>query len=75
MIQGEGLRETIRQERSAQRSLVVRQSRIGRLEAGIPFSLEATDDIDTTNQAHLAYPFHPHQALRIYLPFLMRVGE
>ena len=40
MIQGEGLRETIRQECPAQRSLVVRQSWIARVEAGITFSRE-----------------------------------
>lgn len=37
MIQGEGLGQTIRQERPAQRQLLVRQSRIGRVEAGITF--------------------------------------
>jgi hypothetical protein len=37
--------------------------------------MPATDDIDNADQAYLAYSFHPHHALRIHLPFLVRVGE
>ena len=39
------------------------------------FSLQTTDHIDNADQTDLAYPFHPHDALRVHLPFVMRAGE
>ena len=71
MIQRQRFRQTIRQERSALGQLVVWQSWIGRFQAGITFSLEATDHIDQVNQTDLAHPFYSHDALSIHLPFLM----
>ena len=40
--------------------LVVRQSRIGRFKAGVPFGLQATGDIDKGNQTDLAHSLYSH---------------
>jgi hypothetical protein len=63
MIQGQRFRQTIREERSASRQLIVRQSRMGRFEAGITLGLEAPRDIDDADQADLASSFHPHDQM------------
>jgi hypothetical protein len=43
--------------------LVVWQRWIGRFQAGITFGLQSTHHIDNRDQADLAHPFDPHDAL------------
>jgi hypothetical protein len=67
--------DTIVQERSPQSQLVVGQTRIRRFHAWVAFDLQTADHIDNADQTDLTHPFNSHDALRIHLPFLMRVDK